>query len=139
MGQALASGPDAPRDRVIERIRETLSLAQEDAALKPPVRKSAEKALGWLDKQDLTAGQSKDAVQAAMSTVHNLRSVLATVAGAFEDTGRHDLAVAARSEARHLAKRFGIEQPMSAAAIERLPEALTQVVTSPAQGPGTRR
>ena len=97
MAAKLASGPEGAKATLYDTIRNTLTAARDDAALKAPVRRSSQQALTWLDNTDFNAAPGTTASEQAFRTVHNLRSVLSSVAGGYEDTNRHELAVEARA------------------------------------------
>lgn len=134
MAAKLASGPQGAKATLYDTIRNTLTTARDDAALKAPVRRSAQQALTWLDNADFQALQGTTASGQVLRTVHNLRSVLSSVAGGYEDTNRHELAVEARAEARRLAKRFGIEVP--APSDQAMQKAVTAIAGMANRGPG---
>ena len=81
MATTLASGPQGAKATLFDTIRNTLTAAKDDAALKAPVRRSSQQALTWLDNADFEAAPGTTAGDQAVRTVHNLRSVLSSVAG----------------------------------------------------------
>ncbi|MBV6631517.1 MAG: hypothetical protein KI792_00645 [Alphaproteobacteria bacterium] len=94
MAQALASGPHALDHSMAERLRKVLTTTNLDRTLKEPVRRAARSALGVLDNKsvDWSVEGVKAGVHSSLHAVSTVKSVLSTIAGALEDTGRPELA-----------------------------------------------